>query len=507
MAKIKYKDRLKLLFVTSELAPLAKAGGLGDVAGSLPKVLAKDYHMEIRIILPKYKCLDLEKYPAEQIIHDLEVRMPNNQFKKVNVYKTYLPDTIIPIYLIDMPYLFVGEDIYHHGIQGREPWIPFIYFSKAALEIIKSMDWRPDIIHIQDWMIGMVPKWLKTLYKEHSFFENTANVLTIHNIYYQCKLENSQARLLGLKKRDLKEPSKFTKKKQINILAEAILNSDMVNTVSPTYARELLTKKYGFGLQKLLKFRKKDFTGILNGVDYSNFDPRTNPDTPVKYWINSLDKKAENKLFLQKKFGLTQSAELPLICAVTRLTGQKGLDLIEDVMKDLVDMGAQFIILGSGSEKIEKVFIKAEKKYPESVEAEMQFDANLAQTIYAGADMLLMPSRFEPCGLSQIIAMRFGTIPIVRQTGGLADTVRDGFTGFVFRHYDKDAFLWAIRRAVDVYYNQKDYWRRMQITCMKKDFSWKTSAKKYIWLYKKAIHNHKEYLKRLESENEENKKS
>ncbi len=504
-SKIKYKDRLKVLFITSEVAPLVKAGGLSDVVGSLPRVLAKDYHMEIRMVLPKYKCLNLEKYPVEKIIHDLKIRMPNNKFKKINVFKTYLPETVIPIYLLDLPDLFVGDSVYNHGMQGRESSIPYVHFSKVALELVRAMDWCPDIIHIQDWMMGMVPKWLRTFYKEHLFFRDTATVLTIHNIAYQGKLEFDQAKLLGLKRKDLKEPSKFNKRKEINILGEAILNSDVINTVSPNYAQELLTKKYGFGLQKLLKFRKKDFTGILNGIDYSNFDPRTNPDTPVKYWINTLDKKVENKLFLQKKFGLTQSADLPLICAVTRLTPQKGLDLIEDVMKELVDMGAQFIIIGSGTEKIEKVFIKAEKKYPESVEAE-EFDAYLAQTIYAGSDMLLMPSRFEPCGLSQIIAMRFGTIPIVRKTGGLADTVRDGYTGFVFKDYDKQAFLWAIRNAVDIYYNQKDYWRKMQVRVMKKDFSWKISAKKYIWLYKKAMKNHREYLNK-EEKNDTNKKS
>lgn len=500
--KIKYKDRLKLLFVTSELTPLAKAGGLGDVAGSLPKVLAKYYHMEIRIFLPKYKCLDLEKYPAEQIIHGLKVLMPNKKEIKIDIYKAYLPGTIIPIYLIDMPELFVGDQIYNHGVQGREPYIPYIYFSKASMEVIKAMDWKPDVIHLQDWMSGIIPKWIKTIYKNHKFFNSIASLITIHNISYQGKVELHDAKIFGLKKRDFKESIKFTKRKEINILGEGIINSDVINTVSPTYAKELLTKKYGFGLQKLLKSRKKDYTGILNGIDYSNFDPRINEDTPIKYWIDSLDKKVENKLYLQKKFGLTQSADLPLICVISRLTAQKGLDLIDDVMKDLVDMGAQFIVLGSGKESIEKIFIKAEKKYPTAVAAETNFDANLAQTIYAGSDMLLMPSLFEPCGLSQIIAMRFGTLPIVRQTGGLADTVRDGYTGFVFRHYDKGAFLWAIRRAVDIYYNQKDYWRKMQINAMKKDFSWIASAKKYIWLYKKAIKLRKEKMKKEETQND-----
>jgi starch synthase len=393
-----------------------------------------------------------------------------------------------------LPDLFGGDSIYSHNVQGREPILNYIYFSKIALELVRSIDWQPDVIHIQDWMMGMIPKWLKS-YKDDKFFSKTATVLTIHNIKYQGDLEYNMARTLGLRKKDFYETYKLNHKKEINILGEAILNAEAVNTVSLTYARELLTKKYGRGLQKLLKFRKKNFTGILNGIDYSYFDPRTNEDTPVKYWIDSLDKKVENKLFLQKKFGLTQSPDLPLICVVSRLTSQKGLDLIEDVLKDLVNMGAQFVILGSGTEKIEKIFIKAEKKYPKAIEAKLEFDANLAQTIYAGSDMLLMPSRFEPCGLSQIIAMRFGTLPIVRKTGGLADTVRDGYTGFVFKHYDKNAFLWAIRRAVDLYYNDKKQWRKMQINAMKKDFSWKASAKKYIWLYKKAIRNHKEWLK------------
>lgn len=492
---------MKVLFITSELTPLAKAGGLGDVAGSLPKILARDYHMEVRIVMPKYKCIDTAKYPVEHIAHDLKVRMQNYKLKKVNVYKTNLPNTIIPIYLLDLPDLFVGEKVYDHTVQGREPNMPFIYFSKVAMELMRAMDWRPDVIHLQDWMMGIIPKWLKTIYKGDQFFKNTASVLTIHNIVYQGKLDYKQAKLLGLKRRDLKETAKYNKKKEINIMGEAILNSEMINTVSPTYAKEILTKKYGYGLQKILKNRKKEFTGILNGMDYSNFDPRTNEDTPVKYWIDSLDKKVENKLFLQKKLGLTQSPDLPLICVVSRITPQKGLELVDEVLDDLVDMGAQFVILGSGQEKIEKIFIKAEKEHPKEIAAEMQFDANFAQTIYAGADMMLMPSRFEPCGLSQIIAMRFGTIPIVRQTGGLADTVKDGYTGFVFRHYDKNAFLWAIRRAVDVFYNQKDYWRKMQIRGMNKDFSWKTSAKKYIWLYKKAIKIHKNYLESVKKEN------
>lgn len=500
MTKIKYKDKLKVLFVTSELTPLAKAGGLGDVVGQLPRVLAREFHIEIRIIMPKYKYIDNSKYPAELIMKDIKIKMPNKIWHKISVWKTCLPDTIIPIYLIDCPEFFPGENVYDHKIEGLNNTFPFFYLSKIALELVKSFDWRVDVVHCHDGMTGMVPKWLKTIYSGNEFYKKIASVFTIHNLNYQPLIKKGQIKYLGLKRKDFKKLKKYEKDGRVNIMAEAISNADMLNTVSPTYAREILTRKYGSGLQKLLKTRKKDFTGILNGMDYSNFDPRTNEDTPVKYWINDLDKKVENKLYLQKKFGLTQSPDLPLICVVSRLTEQKGLDLVEDVLNDLLDMGAQFIIIGSGSDKIEKIFIKAEKQYPKSIEVE-EFDANMAQTFYAGADMMLMPSRFEPCGLSQIIAMRFGTIPIVRKTGGLADTVKDGHTGFVFKDYDKGAFLWAIRRAVDIYYNQKDNWRKIQTNCMKKDFSWKASAKKYIWLYKKAIKNRKESLKKEENEN------
>ena len=508
MKKVKYKEKLKVLHVTTELTPLAKAGGLADIVGHLPKALAEIYPIDIRIVMVKYKTIDLKKYKAECIIKEMKVKMPDNKkWVKISVWKTTIPGTYIPVYLIECP-----KNIYPNGVMLENigdyykdiPYFLYIFISKVAMQLLKVFDWYPDVIHYHDGFESMMSKWIKTIYKNEPFYRDISTVVTIHNLNTQPIGKLLAAKKMGLKRQDFQRVNKILRKKEINLTAEAIDNADMINTVSPTYAKEVMTKKYGAGLHKLLQANKSKFTDIINGIDYSNFDPRTNPDTPVKYWIDSLDKKVENKLFLQKKFGLTQSADLPLICAVTRLTSQKGLDLIEDVLKELVDMGAQFIILGSGQEKIEKVFVKAEKKYPKAVEAIMRFDANFAQTIYAGSDMLLMPSRFEPCGLSQIIAMRFGTIPIVRKTGGLADTVHDGYTGFIFCHYDKNAFLWALRRAIDIYYSQEEQWRKMQIGAMKKDFSWKASAKKYIWLYKKAIKNHKLYL---EKENEKDKNS
>ena len=482
MAKEKFKEKLKVLHIASELTPIAKAGGLGDVVGQLPKAIAQEYHIEIKIIIPKYQCIDTDYYKAERIIKDSKILMPNGCWQKMSFWKVFVPGTIIPVYLVDCPKYFQGKEVYDNKVGNLGESFPYFYLSWIALQFLKIIDWQPDVIHDHDGMTGLVSKWLR-IKLTNDFYKTISSVLSIHNLKYQPILKQDQVKYVGLKRADFGKVKKILKSKDFNIMAEGIDNADMINTVSPTYAREVLTKKYGAGLHKLLKLHKHNFAGILNGIDYSDFDPRTNPDTPVKYWINTLDKKVENKMILQKKFGLTQSADLPLICVVSRLTPQKGLDLVEDVLKDLVDMGAQFVILGAGSEKIEKIFIKAEKENPKSIEAEMEFDANLAQTIYAGADML-----------SQIIAMRFGTLPIVRKTGGLADTVRDGYTGFVFKHYDKNAFLWAIQRAVDMYYNQKDYWRKMQIRAMKKDFSWKASAKKYIWLYKKAIRNHKKYL-------------
>lgn len=501
MIKQKFKDKIRVLHITTELTPLAKAGGLGDIVGYLPKVLAAEFPMEERIVMARYTDIDQEKYPQERIIKDIKVLLPDNKhYVKVSVWKSFLPGTFIPVYLIECPDFYnQNGKLFLHNIGSIHDNIDnflYIFISKVAMQLIKIFDWHPDVIHYHDGFEAFTSKWIKTIYKKDPFYRDIATVCTIHNIATQPKTPVAEAKKFGLKKSDFNKVSKILKKKEINYLAEAIDNADMVNTVSPTYAREVMTKKYSYGLGKLMRQVKKKFTGIINGIDYSDFDPRTNEDTPVKYGATSLDLKVQNKLYLQKKLGLTQSPDLPLICVVSRLVSQKGLDLVDEVMKDLVDMGAQFVILGSGPDKIEKMFTKAEKENPKEIAAELQFDANFAQTIYAGADMMLMPSRFEPCGLSQIIAMRFGTIPIVRRTGGLADTVKHNKTGFVFNHYNKEDFLRAIRQAVDLYYNDKKRWRRIQVRCMKKDFSWKKSAKKYMWLYNKAIRNHRAYLEK-----------
>ena len=487
----KNSKSLKILMIATECTPIAKAGGLGDVIGALPKALTQLGH-EIRIVIPKYLCIELEKYNFQKVINDTKIALPNGKSEKVNIYRSFLPETLIPIYLVENNKYFEGTDKGPYNLQGKKGKLAYIFLSRVSLELLKIWDWQANIVHSHDTMTAIVPKWLHTTYKDNPFYNPIASILTIHNIITQTKLKWYYLKYLGLGRNDFAVERHYAKFSKINTLATGIESADIINTVSPTYAREITTKRYGGGLYKLLQTKRGRLFGILNGIDYGLFDPRIDENVIENYDEKNFEEgKTKNKLALQKKFNLPQTADLPLICIVSRLTGQKGLELFDDVLKQLIDMGAQFIILGSGKEKIEKMFIKAEKDYPKQIATNIEFDADLAQFIYAGSDMLLMPSKFEPCGLSQIIAMRFGTIPIVRKTGGLADTVRDHYTGFVFKHYDANAMLWVIRQAVDKFYNDKDGWKKMILRCMKKDFSWKASAKKYVRLYRKAISYHK----------------
>lgn len=484
----KNNQSLKILMIASECTPIVKAGGLGDVIGALPKNLDKMGH-QVRIILPRYYSIDLNRWGFQKIIRDVAIKLPNGKNERITVYRSFLPDTFVPIYLIENKNYFQGSEGGPYKFSGKRGRLAYVFLSRAALELLKIWDWQPDVVHCHDHMTAIAAKWLHTINKDDPFYQPIASVLTIHNTY-QGSYKWYYLKYFGLSKKDFEVECKYVKLKGISVFAAGIEAADMINTVSPTYAHEITTKKYGAGLYKLFRTKRGRLFGILNGIDYGLFDPRVDENVICNYDEKHLEGKIKNKLELQKKFGLPQTADLPLICIVSRMTAQKGLDLFDDVLKQLMDMGAQFIILGSGQDKIEKIFVKAEKDYPKQVATNIEFNADLAQFVYAGSDMLLMPSKFEPCGLSQIIAMRFGTIPLVRKTGGLADTVRDHYTGFVFKDYDAHAMLWVIRQAVDKFYNDKEGWKKMIIRCMKKDFSWKASAKRYVRLYKKAISYH-----------------
>ncbi len=485
------KDKMKVAILAAEVAPFAKAGGLGDVIGSIPRALS-EIDIDVKVFAPKYKFIDPKEWELELTINNMAIYMPTGKRVEVSVWRGFFANTTTPIYFIDIPKYFTGDDVYNHSTNGRSLATVYLTFIKATLETIKAMDWRPDIVHTNDWHMAMANKWLHTIYKDDPFFKDTASVLTIHNLMYQGNLSWSQTKNLGLVRNDFFVEKRLGKYKGIKLLATGIEAADMINTVSPTYAKEIMTRRYGSGLDQLMKSKKKRLVGILNGIDYTVFDPKSDTSLKARYSWETLDKKQQDKKALQKLFGLPEDTTVPLICVVSRLSSQKGINLIDQAIPRIMELGAQFIILGNGDNKTEKIFIKASKDYPTQVATHLQFDADLAQTVYAGADMLLMPSRFEPMGLSQVIAMRFGTLPIVRKTGGLADTVDNDLTGFVFNNYDLNGITWALNKAIGKWYNDQDGWRKMQIKAMKKDFSWKHSAKKYVKLYKRAIKYHKD---------------
>jgi len=348
------------------------------------------------------------------------------------------------------------------------------------LEIFPALNWKPEIIHCHDWHTAIVPLLLNTKYQ----ILNTKTLLTIHNLANQGRWRTKEI-LDFLSLRGDEVDSFKNKRKRLNILAQGIFNTDLLNTVSKTYSREILTKGYGAGLENVLLKRKKDLFGILNGIDLDQFNPETDPNLKVNYPPSNPDKKRKNKLDIQKILNLPQK-NLPLFGSISRLTFQKGIDLILEIIPDLINSDCQLVILGTGEKNFEEKLLKLARKYPQNISVQIKFDPVLAQKIYAGSDFFLMPSRFEPCGLGQLIAQRYGTIPIARKTGGLSDTIEDEKTGFLFKEYKSRAFWKAIGRALKIYVKKKDL-KEMQKRAMKKDFSWRRSAQKYLNLYEKLL--------------------
>jgi len=486
--------KIKVLFVAAELNPLAKVGGLADVIGALPKALIK-LGIDIRLVIPKYGIVDETKYPLKKIAENISVPF-NNTDELVNIYETPLPDSQVPVYLIDNLKYLGQNGVYFEkdaspGGSNREAE-RFTFLARSSFSIFKALNWYPDIIHCHDWHVGMVPVLVKILSKEDKNLENIKTLLTVHNLEYQGWY-NAETILSVLGISENAYPTLSEQKDgHIGSLQQAILTSDYINTVSPTYAQEILTPEYGAGLETLLEKRKNDLIGILNGIDVDRFDPKNDPEIKTHYSSEDLTGKEKCKEDLQKACGLEINKEIPILGIVSRLADQKGIDLIYDISNDLAKEDMQFILLGTGSPKLEKMMAKIAKKNPEKMHANITFDAHFAQQIYAGSDVFLMPSKFEPCGLGQMISMRYGTVPIVRATGGLKDTVQDYNSesslgdGFVFNNYKSKEFLSAVKRALDLY-KQKEKWYTMVRQIMQKDFSWTNSAKKYIKLYNKLI--------------------
>lgn len=457
----------------AEIAPFAKVGGLGDVTGSLPQALKK-LGVDVRLVMPLYGALERKKYGLKKIYSDLEV--PSGRLLlKINIWRSFLPQTKIPVYFIDAPEYFGHKEVYAHGDNSER----YLFFSYALLHSLPALDFAPEIIHCHDSHTALIPNILRA--SNFQYLKDIKTLYTIHNFHYQGKSKPRFLSTGNLHVESLKTLTKDAADGDINFMVQGVLNADLLNTVSPTYAKEITTSAYGAKLDNVIRRRKDDLSGIINGLDLDFYDPMKDKYIAQNYSINTISRKTENKLALQKKLGLPQDREKALVGLVARLAWQKGIDLVTEQFSDL---DCQFVFLGAGQAEYEKRLLKLAKKYPEQFSAQIKFETKLAQEIYAGADIFIMPSRYEPCGLGQMIAMRYGTIPVVRATGGLADTV-DKRTGFSFKKVDSHEFYEALEAALDVYYTNKSYWRAMQKNCMQSDFSWKKSAEEYLRLYKR----------------------
>ena len=473
----------KILFATSEAVPFIKTGGLADVAGSLPKCFDKKY-FDIRVILPKYACMKQEgKDKMEYVTHfymDLG-------FKNCYVGIMQMQYDGIQFYFIDNEYYFSGPKPYDSA-----PWDleKFAFFSKAVLSVLPVIGFRPDIIHCHDWQTGLVPVYLHDSFQENEFFRGIKTVMTIHNLKFQGVWDVKTVKdITGLSDYYF-APDKLEAYKDANFLKGGMVFADAITTVSNTYAEEIKTPFYGEKLDGLLNARANSLRGIVNGIDYNEFNPETDPNITKNYNAKNFRKeKIKNKIQLQKDLGLEQDPKAMMIGIVSRLTDQKGFDLIAYIMDELCQDAVQIVALGTGEERYENMFRHFDWKYHGKVSAQIYYDEAMSHRIYAASDAFLMPSLFEPCGLSQLMSLRYGTLPIVRETGGLKDTVvpynefEGTGTGFSFVNYNAHEMLATIRYAESVYYDKKREWNKMVDRAMAADFSWNNSARQYEEMY------------------------
>jgi starch synthase len=483
---------MKIAFISTEIVPFAKTGGLADVSGSLPRELVK-LGCNIKLFMPKYFIVDenLHGLKYNWDIGEMPIRI-NGVIRSVHVHQSKLPDSDIEVYFIDCPHYFHRYRIYTDDFDEDER---FILFSKAVIETLQRLQWVPDVVHCNDWQTGLIPLLIKDNYGWDKVFDNTGTLLSIHNIGYQGRFSKSVLNSAEIRSDLFYADGPVEQDGGISFMKTGISFSDIINTVSNTYAHEILTAEYGAGLETFLQQREEDLFGILNGVDYDVWSPETDKHLPFNYSINDLGGKLKNKKFLLEHFDIPFNKDVPLIGIVSRMVLQKGFDIFADAINDLMNLEANWIILGSGEDKFEDLFRRLSNQLPGKVGSYIGYNNELSHLIEAGADMLLMPSRYEPCGLNQIYSLKYGTVPIVRKTGGLADTVKDwdeenyyGFdhgNGFSFYDYTGYALYKTVERAVNTF-KHKEVWKKIQTNGMSLDFSWERSAEKYLELYRLA---------------------
>jgi starch synthase len=474
----------RILILASEAAPFAKTGGLADVVGSLPKALTARGH-DVRVVMPAYADIELAAQEGrwDLVPSPVLLRVPiGGGFVDAGVFESTLPGSPVKVFFIAERNFFARPQIYGYD---DDPY-RFAFFSRAALDlVVAAQGWRPDIVHAHDWHTAPAIAWLATAGRADPRYRGLPTVFTVHNLLHQGRSPRNALAYLGIDAPPLVEEGPSS----TNFMARAIYHATMINTVSPTYAREILTPVYGEGLDALLRHRHFDVHGILNGLDYDVWDPAADTHLASTYEANTLETRAANKRALQQRLGL-DAADVPLVAMVTRLDAQKGLDIVGHAIHLLLNAiagDAQFAVLGSGAPEFETMFRHLAAYHSRKMAAIVRYDAALAPLMYAGSDLFLMPSRFEPCGLGQLIAMRYGSVPVVRQTGGLADTVHDGETGFSFVEYTSDALWQALARAVSTWWHDRTSFQQMQRRGMAQDFSWASSAGGYEQLFEWAI--------------------
>jgi starch synthase len=479
---------VKVLYVTSEMVPLASTGGLGDVSGSLPGALRRLGH-DVRVIMPLYKTIK-ESYASQlQFVRWSIIRLG---WRTMYSGLFQMEVNGVPLYLIDNDFYFGHDSLYIDYSFDIER---FSFFQRAVLEALgEPMDFFPDLLHLNDWQSGMIPVLLESHYQKNGYFKDLRTLLTIHNLKHQGIHGRENVMDLFDLSDDYMTEDKVLKDGSPNFLKAGIVFANRVSTVSPTYAKEITTAYFGEGLDQLLLSFGWKLTGILNGIDTELYDPETDPELVSSYSLKSWMKgKAACKKALQQECHLPKEPKIPLLSMVTRLDSQKGLDLLLHILDELLEEDVQFVLLGTGDPAYEKALSEIESRHPGKMRALITYDRLLSRRIYAGSDLFLMPSLFEPCGLSQMIAMRYGTLPLVRQTGGLADTVeaynkyeKTG-TGFGFLNINAHELLYTAKEAVELYREDREAWSNMVQQAMSGDYSWTRSAKTYETLYEAIL--------------------
>jgi starch synthase len=490
------KGKQKILMVFSEVSPFTMTCGSGEVGGGLPKAL-KDLGHDVRVITPQYRIINERKYILRDVIRLQNIEVPfGNKTLIINVKSAFLPNSKVQVYFIDYKSYFFREGLYVNPENGKE--YPdndkrFILFSRGVLETLKKLQWQPDVIHCNDWQTGLIPFFLKTNYKDDSFFTKICTLLTVHNFTSQGIFDPVCISDMGLDGNFCFSGSSLEFNNKCNFLHTGLNYADLINTVSESYSKEVQSSsEFGYGMENVLQKRKNDFFGIVNGVDYGVWNPEVDYWIPERYGPGNLDGKIKAKKALLEKHGLLYDEKIPVVVLNSPLTDQNGMNLIKDSFDQMMNLNIYFILLGFGEKAYHQFFKQIKKKYANKVGINFTYDDSLAHLVTAGADIVLIPSNYEPCGLVQLTGLKYGAVPLVRKTGGLADTIKPfnkefgTGTGFVFKEDNVNHFIKTLKGSLKVFNDQK-VWIRLMKNGMREDFSWNTSAKKYVQLYNKCI--------------------